>query len=562
MSKRRFTSDSLNEDIIKVIRKTYETPSLTQSLIQELTPIGKEITYNPSDYILRTGDLNDSFFILLKGSLSIKVDDEIITNLKRRGDIVGEMSIISQNICSADVIANTTSVILKVNAASLKTSRSDYELMLYKIFCLSLSEKLENTNIKARNFETLNRTLESEVERRTQDLKEKNNELTLGYKKLENMHTENILMVNKLSTLDDEYLKTSLKALDKLDIQDNSLEIIKVNLKLIQASLSPMKKLKSEQDQLEGQSALIVETNNKQRNLIKMALSGTGVQVALAKTVEEALEALKTKYYDILFLATDMLEVADFVRDQKIKSKIVLSTEEESHEYLTKIKDYGFLSNIIATKEDDRAFNIKSISTTVRKMTCGDIFGLEKYLNWGVEVKELEIYSSKERQNINDKVIEQLGGMGIRGGLKTRCQIVIEELLMNAIYDAPVDKKGKPLHNFKSRSETVLLTREQTARLRFATDGLFLAISVEDPFGVFKKETIFQYLQNNYFNRGTDEHEKSGKGGAGKGLYMITENSDLVIYNVAPGLKTEVIALFDLDTTKDRKNTSLHYFEL
>ena len=57
-----------------------------------------------------------------------------------------------------------------------------------------------------------------------------------------------------------------------------------------------------------------------------------------------------------------------------IKTKIVLMTEEESKEYISKIKQYHFISNIVATKEDDRAFNIKSISTTVSKMTTGDIY--------------------------------------------------------------------------------------------------------------------------------------------------------------------------------------------
>ena len=55
---------------------------------------------------------------------------------------------------------------------------------------------------------------------------------------------------------------------------------------------------------------------------------------------------------------------------------------------------------------------------------------------------------------------------------------------------------------------------------------------------------------------------RPNKGGAGKGLFIISESSDLVIYNVARGRKTEVIALFDLDPLKEKKTTSLHYFEL
>ena len=133
---------------------------------------------------------------------------------------------------------------------------------------------------------------------------------------------------------------------------------------------------------------------------------------------------------------------------------------------------------------------------------------------------------------------------------------------MNAIYDAPVDSNGSPLHNHKTRRDRIILEDGQKGKLKFATDGLYLAVSVEDPFGEFKKETIFTYLEENYCSQGDEIVIRPNKGGAGKGLFIISESSDLVIYNVARGRKTEVIALFDLDPLKEKKTTSLHYFEL
>jgi len=546
MTKRKYDFSEFNQELLK------GNASIT--LIDELTPLGQKLTYSQGDCVLKTGNLNDSLYFLIEGEIAIVVGQETVATLKRKGDIIGEMSIISKNLCSADVVAATPTIMLKVKVDELKDKSSDYELLLYKIFCLTLTEKLENTNVKAHKFEVLNRSLEEEVQRRT-------NELKLGYKKLENMYAENILMVNKLSTLDEDYIQSSLKILDQAT-EGSKLDALKINLKLIQKSLSPMKELKSQQEQLKDQRVLVVESNPKQRNMIKIALGGTGVKVDMVKTAEEAQEALKSNACDILFLSAEMLEVADFVKEHNIKTKIVLMTEEESKEYISKIKQYHFISNIVATKEDDRAFNIKSISTTVSKMTTGDIFGLEKYLNWGIEVKEFAVTNSKERQDINDQVISHLTELGIRSVVRTRCQIVIEELLMNAIYDAPVDKNGTPLHNSKSRTEAIVLTPDQSGKLRFATDGLYLAISVEDPFGVFKKDTIFKYLETNYFAEEGKEVIHEGKGGAGKGLFMITESADLVIYNVSPRSKTEVIVLFDLDPSKEKKSTSLHYFEL
>lgn len=561
MDNKKYDLSKMNEEILHVLRSSGQEESFSAALLDELSSYGTIVNYPSNSVILKTGEINDSIYFLISGSLNVFFENEAIATMEKKGSLLGEMSIISNNPCSADVITQTETCLLKISTKKLKNEASDFDHLLRKIICVALSEKLEATNLKAKNFELLNRTLTNEVEKRTLDLKSQNAELILSYKKLENMHMENMLILNKLTAIDEDLVQSSLQLLDASDIE-NKRETLKSNLKLIQKYLSPIRLLKNEQDYLEGQKVLVVESNIKQRNMIKIALGGTGVKVDLAKSSDEAMEALRTSSYSILFLSANMLEVADFVKTKQIKVKIVLLTEEESKDYINKIKKYDFLSNIIATKQDDRAFNIKSICTTVSKMTSSDIFGLEKYLNWGVEVRELEISDSAERQGLIDKVTDYLSELGLRNSIKTRCQSVLEELLMNAIYDAPVDKNGTPLHNHKSRRERITLEQNQRGKLRYATDGLYLAVSVEDPFGVFKKETIFKYLEENYNELQDVTEQLVGKGGAGKGLFIVTENSDLVIYNIAPQTKTEVVVLFDLDPLKEKKTTSLHYFEL
>jgi hypothetical protein len=50
------------------------------------------------------------------------------------------------------------------------------------------------------------------------------------------------------------------------------------------------------------------------------------------------------------------------------------------------------------------------------------------------------------------------------------------------------------------------------------------------------------------------------KGGAGRGLHQIIENSDLTIFNVKKGIRTEVICLFNIDGQKREAQPSFHYF--
>ena len=135
-----------------------------------------------------------------------------------------------------------------------------------------------------------------------------------------------------------------------------------------------------------------------------------------------------------------------------------------------------------------------------------------------------------------------------------------EELLMNAIYDAPTDANGNAIYNHMSRTEAIYLKPEQQGMFRYACDGMLVGISVEDPFGAFNRQTVLDYLESCYAGKAGTMQE--GKGGAGRGLFQIMETSDLVVWNVKPKIKTEVIALFNIDPNapKSNKTTSFHYF--
>ena len=97
---------------------------------------------------------------------------------------------------------------------------------------------------------------------------------------------------------------------------------------------------------------------------------------------------------------------------------------------------------------------------------------------------------------------------------------------------------------------------------RFATDGVLMAISVEDPFGGLDAVTLFKYLEKCYSGTGSLNDGRTDKGGGGRGLHQIIENSDLVVFNIDPGKRTEVIALFNTDQKSGvQRNPNLHFFK-
>ena len=84
-------------------------------------------------------------------------------------------------------------------------------------------------------------------------------------------------------------------------------------------------------------------------------------------------------------------------------------------------------------------------------------------------------------------------------------------------------------------------------------------MSVSDPFGGLKKGKVFQYLQK-CFAMGAHQIDTKD-GGAGLGLYKIFKATNAFIINVNPNVRTEVMAIFDLNLRSQKRKGSLHYFE-
>ncbi len=148
-----------------------------------------------------------------------------------------------------------------------------------------------------------------------------------------------------------------------------------------------------------------------------------------------------------------------------------------------------------------------------------------------------EVSRYAERLGCNERMIGIIEG-------------IADELITNAIYNAPRDAAGKPKYAALSRRETVVLEPHETAVLEFACDGNFIALSQVDPFGSLTQETIVNYLNRCLVQGAAAISDGSpafgGSGGAGIGLYRMFQSLSKFIVNIEPGKRTEVIALIDL----------------
>jgi len=390
-------------------------------------------------------------------------------------------------------------------------------------------------------------------------------ELQASNRKLEDLDSMKNQLLSTMHTIEKEHFPALNESLESLvnKTEGETKELAHQSVRrvhLIDEILQPFESLYLSEKGIQSKHVLLAESNKKQQIIAKMALKGTGVELDIVSNVEEGQQLLSEKNFDVLCVDCTLIELADIAHQQSSEIQIVLMTSRNVPEYLPILQQHSYLSNTVSRNDEDRSFTLKNITTTISKLINQDLFGLEKYLNWGVEVKEHPITSSEDRSNLVDIMVSYFNQLGVRRPILKKCEMVVEELLMNSIYDAPVDSNGKSLYNHLSRTEVVELLPEQQGTFCYACDGILLAVSVRDPFGALDRQTILDYFESCYEGKGGALQKN--KGGAGRGLFQIIETSDLVVMNVKPEIRTEVIVIFNIDPdkAKSEKTTSFHYF--
>lgn len=199
-----------------------------------------------------------------------------------------------------------------------------------------------------------------------------------------------------------------------------------------------------------------------------------------------------------------------------------------------------------AGPDGERAVDEGAIVVTSLKLLRGDIFGVERYLTHGIQVHERDIRTYDEKRIGIAAVADYAKDLGCRRQLIARIESVTDELLMNALYDAPFLRTGINYRDHAIPGGGAI--GPGTALLRYACDGNYLGVSVRDGYGELRKASILDHLARARDDKGAPRRleEVSATGGAGLGLYFILNSVTRFVANVDTGATTEVIGLFDM----------------
>jgi len=156
-------------------------------------------------------------------------------------------------------------------------------------------------------------------------------------------------------------------------------------------------------------------------------------------------------------------------------------------------------------------------------------------------LESIAISSSLEKESALGALAEHLRAAGVRNRFSQHAQRVADELLTNALYDAPTDANGTPRYRDVARTEVVELPDHERATFLFGVDGRGITVAIRDPFGSLTAGAVHSNLAR--ASRSGDDQIRATGGGAGLGLYMILDAALEWTVAIEAGRKTEMICV-------------------
>ncbi len=302
--------------------------------------------------------------------------------------------------------------------------------------------------------------------------------------------------------------------------------------------------------------AVILERNKLVgRKVARLFLSvGAG-----AVTVEEPGQATPL-LADADVICADTFD-ADYVAEQvrsNPKMRGVLWTAEPLKRSLRYLVETTTINHVLARKDFESAPRAWEALMVVRRMSGQAAPPLSGYLDWGASTQDIAVRTTADRDSAVAQVQLFVGALQLPKRIAEMFGELAHELLMNAMYDAPVDAAGTPKYA-TDRKAAIVLTDAELPAVRIGTDGTRLVLQVRDPFGRLERRHVVDGLSRGLAGGEMDQSH----GGAGLGMMVCHNATSALFFDVVKGRSTEVTAVFELDMNLRELRTSaksLHFW--
>jgi len=276
---------------------------------------------------------------------------------------------------------------------------------------------------------------------------------------------------------------------------------------------------------------LIVDDERSIRTMLSDYLAKS-YDVVCAENGTEALALLADRHIDVVISDISMpgmdgLELLRVVRERHPAVKYALMTGNNIDHFI-KADKKEYIANIIPKTAP---FNFAELEATVQGLITGDIFGLKRYLlHDGTIFAQYRITSSDEGRAVREELVTRIAE---RFGDAKDIRLVLDEIIMNAVYHAPSTADGADRYPVFT---DITLDPEEYVYVECGCDREKYGVSITDRKGRLKKETVLHKMERQISGAGVLDE-------SGRGIHLSRLFADRMVINIDPGKKTEVILM-------------------
>lgn len=197
-----------------------------------------------------------------------------------------------------------------------------------------------------------------------------------------------------------------------------------------------------------------------------------------------------------------------------------------------------FLIRNFSSMDDSADFYGRLVAATRKERA----FGLSAYLKPGASIQSVKFQNSLQKQSGVDAIRNYLIAAKFKPRMADSISNAVDEILMNAMFDAPVDEVGKHIYSATPRTTKLELTGRSQVEMTVGFDGLYVGICVSDQYGSIDKPKLLSHVGKRYTN---EEYQvRMSMAGAGIGLSNVFASGGSLYFLSESGVKTEVMVFF------------------
>ncbi len=134
-----------NQEHFDLLRRLSFFHDFSQQEIWELLRASEWREYSPGDEIVREGEMDDRFYVIVSGRVLVEANEQVVGCLER-GDCFGEASYVSDVKTSSTVKADQSLTVLSVSATLLEQVSAACQLRFNKVFLRTLIMRLQGAH--------------------------------------------------------------------------------------------------------------------------------------------------------------------------------------------------------------------------------------------------------------------------------------------------------------------------------------------------------------------------------------------------------------------------------